>query len=200
MQWELQKHLYSKFLIQYLKSSNIQYFWTKTEARLYQTPVELVSMGYAASSKERISKDESAKGRERTVYTITDQGHSALRAWLGQPAQPPRFEIEGLLKLAYGEQGTRSNFTDRIAEMQRAIVRSGSRDGLCPVVEAPRLSSRLHLSIRMADLTDRVRWVVLDWLAEVRTDAENWETIESTPERVEQAKARYRAVAEQRHG
>ena len=182
-------------LIHYLKGSNVHFFWSKTEARLYQTPGELVSFGFAVASKERISKDPKAKGRQRTVYSITDGGRAALRVWLSTAAQPPSFEIEGLLKLAYGEQGTRADFLDRIQEMQSAIVRTANPGGLASAAESPQLPDRHHLSARMADLTDRVTWVVLEWLADVRSDVEEWDSIETSRERLEEAKAIYRDIA-----
>jgi PadR family transcriptional regulator AphA len=76
--------------------------WTRTEARLYQEPKNLVERGLATSY------DEEHKGRHRTVYSITDEGREELRAWLGRESAPPVHECEALLKICLAEFGTRA--------------------------------------------------------------------------------------------
>jgi hypothetical protein len=56
-------------------------------------------------------EDEPAGKRTRKRYTITSPGRQALRHWLGTPPQGPRFEIEGILRLFYGDQGTTADLT-----------------------------------------------------------------------------------------
>lgn len=37
--------------------------------------------------------------RRRTIYSITERGREALRAWLDQPLTPIALEFEGLLRI-----------------------------------------------------------------------------------------------------
>ena len=148
-------------LIQYMKRSNLRNLWTKTEGRLYETPAELVELGFASARRERISSDPDAAGRERTRYTITRSGRAALRKWLAKPPQPARFEIEGLLKLAYGEQATVQQFISQIEAIQQQMAATAGFQNLLDAAAEPQLPSRHHLSARIADLGDRVGWLVL---------------------------------------
>lgn len=178
-------------LIRYMRGSNVRSFWTKTEGRLYETPVELVDMGYATATRERISNDPKALGRERTLYAITEPGRSALREWLSQPSQPPRLEIEGLLKLAYGEQGTVEDFIAQIVGLQAQLVATANVAGLRRASANPQLPSRHHLSARMADLTDRVKWAVWEWLNELEQEVRGWDDMLESPERLAEAQQLY---------
>ena len=183
-------------LVRYLRTSNLRVIWTKTEARLYETPRELVEAGLATARKERISQETGTKGRERTIYTISRSGRAALRAWLKEPPQPASIAIESLLKLSFGEQGTLDDFIAQIAYLQEAIVSSATPERLRAAADSPQLPARHHISARIADLSDRVGWVVFEWLDELRTDAADWDTIASSPERLEEAKALYKRIGE----
>jgi len=183
-------------LIGYMRSSYVSAFWSKTEARLYETPKELVKFGYAEASKERISQDPAAKGRERTVYTITRAGRTALKAWLQEPPQPPSFEIEPLLKLAFADQGTIESFLAQIGGIRSAILSSARPDVIAAAGENPMVPSRIHLSAHMADLWYRVAVTILEWIDDLETEASNWETTASTPQHTEAGKAHYRALAQ----
>src|SRR5215813_6906298 len=79
---------------------SLRYCWPKAESVLYDEPKRLVRLGLATA------RQEPAGRRTRAVYTITGQGHSALRAWLATPPGPPRFELETMLRLVYADQGT----------------------------------------------------------------------------------------------
>jgi hypothetical protein len=47
----------------------------------------------------------------------------------------------------------------------------------------------------MADLVDRVAKTKLEWLDDVEADAKTWDTISSTPQRLEVGKTHYRVLA-----
>ena len=183
-------------LIQYMQSSYLQSFWSKTESRLYQTPKELVAPGYASSRKERISDRAGSKGRERTVYGITDAGREALAGWLAEPPQAPTFEVEALIKLALADAGTLEGLLLHIESLRTELASGGRIDTVSNAAENPLLPSRVHLASHMADLLDRVVHTVLEWADDFHADVLTWDTVQSTPEHVEQGKARYRALAQ----
>src|SRR6476646_4021826 len=58
------------------------------ESRYYVEPKRLARLGYLEARKEP------GKTRERTVYSLTDAGLEALRAWAGSPLSFPRLEHE----------------------------------------------------------------------------------------------------------
>ena len=183
-------------LIQYMQSSYLRSFWSKTESRLYQTPRELERLGFATATKERISEKKDAKGRQRTVYTITPAGRDALDAWLAAPDLPPSFAIDSLLKLAFADLGTKTELLERIVGIRESVAGGARLDVVQAAAENPQLPSRVHLSAHMADLLDRVVMTFLDWLSEFEEDVAGWETVASSPENTERGKRRYRALAE----
>lgn len=77
--------------------SSVGFFWPFSRAQLYAEPRRLAGEGLLAERQEE-------GGRRRRVYSLTDAGREALRAWLGQPTDAPT-EIRdlGLLKLYFSQ-------------------------------------------------------------------------------------------------
>lgn len=63
------------------------------ESRYYVEPKRLAQLGYLEARKEP------GRTRERTVYTLTDKGLEALRAWGATPVQVTPLKSEALLRL-----------------------------------------------------------------------------------------------------
>jgi PadR family transcriptional regulator, regulatory protein AphA len=72
-------------------------FWPRAQSKLYEEPKKLVALGLARDAVEHTGK------RERTVYTITEDGRDALRHWLGTPGAGPVLEFEQLLQVSFAE-------------------------------------------------------------------------------------------------
>src|SRR3954469_5795260 len=63
------------------------------ESQYYAEPKRLAKLGYLEARKAP------GKTRERTIYTLTEQGVEALRAWGGTPAQLTPIKSEPLIRL-----------------------------------------------------------------------------------------------------
>jgi PadR family transcriptional regulator AphA len=169
-----------------MQRSGTQYLWPRTRSRVFKEPKNLVDHGLATAC--------AATGkRRRTVYTITDEGRSALAAWLGEPGRPPRLEWEALLKVWSGHHGTLSQMRAQLATI-RDQLRSEC-EGLLESIDQldepdyPR-ADRLHLNVLLAEFilaenAARLRWVeqaeatVADWSStgytgDRRRDYEAW--------------------------
>jgi PadR family transcriptional regulator AphA len=83
--------------------------WPRATSRLYEEPKKLVALGWATAATENVGR------RPRTVYTISDQGRAALRAWLTRPGEGPVLEFEQLVKLTFADHGTRDDALRTIA-------------------------------------------------------------------------------------
>jgi len=88
------------------------------ESRYYVEPKRLAALGYLAARKEP------GKTRDRTVYSLTEKGRSALRAWAETPASFTPLKSEALVRLLVadlvGEGPTRESIAalrDEIAEL-----------------------------------------------------------------------------------
>jgi PadR family transcriptional regulator AphA len=75
---------------------SIENFWQVPHTTAYDEPARLAAGGYLAERQE-------GGGRRRKHYTLTDEGHAALRAWAQTPTSaPPQLRDEGLLKIFAG--------------------------------------------------------------------------------------------------
>src|ERR1700745_908165 len=78
------------------------------ESQYYVEPKRLAKLGYLEARKEP------GKTRERTVYTLTEQGLDALREWARTPVRFTPFKSEALLRTLatdlVGEDAVREGF------------------------------------------------------------------------------------------
>jgi len=74
--------------------------WRRADRQLYDAPKRLVELGLITARKET-----SAGRRQRTVYSITPAGRTALMSWIETPIQPSAMEFEGLVRLLFADQG-----------------------------------------------------------------------------------------------
>lgn len=76
---------------------SLRYIWPTSEAHLYREQKRLVRLGWAAAESEVVGR------RPRTRYTITEAGRAALREWAATEPTVPMFEIEGIVRLFFGD-------------------------------------------------------------------------------------------------
>lgn len=78
-------------------AATIGHFWSFPHALLYKEPARLVELGLVTEEREE-------EGRRRRLFTITEAGRQAVRAWLDRPArQPTELRDLGLLQLFFAD-------------------------------------------------------------------------------------------------
>ena len=78
-------------------AATIGHFWSFPHALLYKEPARLVELGLVTEEREE-------DGRRRRLFTITEAGRQAVRAWLDRPArQPTELRDLGLLQLFFAD-------------------------------------------------------------------------------------------------
>jgi DNA-binding PadR family transcriptional regulator len=82
---------------------SIHYYWPRAESHIYEEPKKLVAHGLASATRTHVGK------RPRTVYSITRAGRAALRRWLAAPGHAPLVEFEGLVKVLFAEQSSKTH-------------------------------------------------------------------------------------------
>lgn len=154
---------------------SLRFAWPKSERLLYSEPKKLVEHGLATA------RQESAGQRSRTVYTITDEGRTALAAWTATTPQPPVLEAEALLRLLFAENGTiddllaaLSDMADDAAEMyeQVATINTGYLTGEHPFPQ------RTHLSVLFATFQLELFDLIVKWVDFAKAEIETWPTTE----------------------
>src|SRR6188474_2999347 len=86
------------------------------ESQYYAEPKRLASLGYLEAHREQ------GKTRERTVYTLTDKGLDALRAYARTPVRLTPLKSDPLLRLLIcdlvGEEVTRESLATLRADIE----------------------------------------------------------------------------------
>ncbi|MGI9586076.1 MAG: PadR family transcriptional regulator [Acidimicrobiia bacterium] len=150
---------------------SLRYAWPKSERLLYSEPKRLVERGYATVQQE------DRGNRSRNVYTITQEGREALSDWTGTRTQPPRLEVEALLRLLFADHGSKTElltaldeFEHDIGEHHQAIVElMGSYlEGGHPFPQ------RTHLSVLFATFQIETFKSMERWIEFARTEIETW--------------------------
>jgi DNA-binding PadR family transcriptional regulator len=152
---------------------SLAYCWPKAESVLYGEPKRLVRLGLVD-----VATEPSGNGsRTRAVYAITDAGRASLREWLATEPDPPRFELEVLLRLLYADQGGKPDLTGAVAAA-RAWAREETERGLAQLEEYAAdggpFPDRLHIIVLFADLCSRLIRAVEDWADFAAAEVEAW--------------------------
>ena len=152
---------------------SLRYAWPKSERLLYSEPKKLVELGYATSHQE------DSGGRTRNVYTITAEGRDALGEWTTTRTQPPRLEVEALLRLLFADHGSREDVLGALDELEsdigehhQAIVElmASYLDGGHPFPQ------RTHLSVLFATFQIEMFKAIERWIEFARDEIDEWPT------------------------
>ena len=158
---------------------SLGWIWPRAESRLYEEPKKLVAAGLARSSREHRGR------RPRTVYAITAKGRRELAAWLETPGAGALLEFEALLKVSFGDQGSKqgvlANLDAIIADTQ-ARAATGARlaeeytRGVGPFPE------RLHVSSLMWRFLWEHNATIERWALWARAEVQTWPEVTSQAE------------------
>lgn len=154
---------------------SLRFAWPKSERLLYAEPKKLVEHGLATARRE------SAGQRNRTLYTITDRGRSALTEWTTTTPQPPMLEAEALLRLLFAENGSIDDLVAALDAMaqeaselyeQVATINTGYLDGEHPFPE------RTHLSALFATFQLELFDLIVRWTEFAKAEIASWPSTE----------------------
>jgi PadR family transcriptional regulator AphA len=150
---------------------SLRHAWPKSERLLYSEPKKLVELGFATTHTEAIGN------RSRNVYEITDEGRRVLSEWTNSRTQPPRIEVEALLRLLFADHGTIEDLLGALDELEsdigehhQAIVElMGSYlDGGHPFPQ------RTHLSVLFATFQIEIFKSIERWIDFAREEISHW--------------------------
>jgi len=102
---------------------SLRFVWPASEGHLYREQRRLVELGWA-----RV-EEEPAGARTRKRYFVTPEGTAALTTWLTTEPEEPHFQIEGVLRAFYADQGS----PEDLARSMRATA-AMARDMLSELV------------------------------------------------------------------
>jgi DNA-binding PadR family transcriptional regulator len=94
-----------------LVAKGLDEVWPRAERQMYNAPKRLVAEGYAQARREATGR------RERTVYSITPAGRTALKQWLRTEVHRSSFESEALVRVALADEGELADLRRTLATM-----------------------------------------------------------------------------------
>jgi DNA-binding PadR family transcriptional regulator len=154
---------------------SLRFAWPKSERLLYAEPKKLVEHGLATALQESVGQ------RSRTVYTITDEGRTALQGWMATTPQPPVLEAEALLRLLFAENGSIDDLMAALDQMaadaaemydQVVTINTGYLDGSHPFPQ------RTHLSVLFATFQLELFDLIVKWVDFAKAEVATWPTTE----------------------
>ena len=173
---------------------SLRFAWPKSERLLYAEPKKLVEHGLATALQESVGQ------RTRTVYTITDEGRTALKGWMATTPQPPVLEAEALLRLLFAENGSIDDLMAALDQMaadaaemydQVVTINTGYLDGSHPFPQ------RTHLSVLFATFQLELFELIIRWVDFAKTEVATWPTTEGLG-MTERTEAILHSIREQR--
>ena len=136
------------------------------ESQYYVEPKRLARLGYLDARKEQ------GKTRERTVYTLTEKGLEALRAWAGTPVRYPRIEHEPLTRLLVADLVGEGPVRESLGSLREDIADLSARLDEAEAA-AEHLPHRRKYLLATHRLSRRLLDAHLEWLDEVERELES---------------------------
>ncbi|MEV8099266.1 PadR family transcriptional regulator [Kitasatospora sp. NPDC085879] len=162
---------YSAYGLARQMKRSLHYIWPRAERAIYDEPKNLVAHGLATA------EPEIARGRRRTVYTITAAGRRALREWLGAPCDPPMFESEALVRAMFAEQGSKEDLLAAVRSLREHA--SAMHDEAVAVsrsyVEGPNpFPQRMHINALVGRFVLDYIGMLERWSAWAESEVQQW--------------------------
>jgi DNA-binding PadR family transcriptional regulator len=138
-------------------------FYAAAPSQLYAEPKRLAERGYVAARKAP------GRTRERTIYTLTDRGRDALRAWLAEPARFPRIQNEANIRLLAGDLIDDATIVTSLTAMRTELDELAAllAEGEAMMPNVPHRARYLRLSFSLAR---RLLAAHREWLDEVEAE------------------------------
>src|SRR5258708_5779204 len=112
---------HSGYDIKQLADLSTRHFWATSYGQIYPELRRLTEAGLIKP------QDASRGDRQRTLYSITDQGHETLRTWVADPAiQTLEVRDEMLLKLFFADEMSDKETLRHLGAMVRRHKEAGA--------------------------------------------------------------------------
>jgi DNA-binding PadR family transcriptional regulator len=138
-------------------------FYAAAPSQIYAEPKRLEQLGYLTSQRGP------GRTHDRTVYSLTERGADALRAWLARPAPFPRIQNEANIRLLAGDliddATIVASFTamrDELDELEGLLA-----EGEAIAADVPHRERYLRLSFSLAH---KLLAAHREWIAEIEDE------------------------------
>lgn len=171
---------------------SLNWFWPRTERKLYDEAKRLAHLGLAETTKEKTGE------RPRTVYRVTTEGRDALATWLALESAPAKLESEALLRVFFADGASldelRSTLEQFALDAQNRLDVLAEMSAAFGEPDYP-FGDRRHLNALVARFQFAHHRAAADWAAwaleqtaqwRTSTDAGGWDWTSAVPAPPEQ--------------
>jgi DNA-binding PadR family transcriptional regulator len=146
---------------------SLNWFWPRAERKLYDEPKHLAEHGLAVATEQFTGK------RRSREYTITDEGRTALAAWLEEPSAPRTAEFEGMVKVFFADGGDLPSLR---ATLARIVTEAEERASALGTFAATPLAfpERTHISALTLALGLEQELAILRWGRWAVAEVDSW--------------------------
>lgn len=157
-----------------------RYVWPRAESAIYREAKRLAAMGLIEGEKAYTGK------RSRTVYSITEDGKQALKAWLGTPVSPFSMDFEAMLRIFVLPLGTKDDIIGTLKQVQadaQEMLRFGGEvkqefiDGINVTQD------QVYIRALAVDFFISLLNTVNDWAERALGEIETWDDLEPSAEK-----------------
>lgn len=139
-------------------AQSVSNFWTAAHSQVYQQARRLARDGYL--------REQPVPGaRRKRLLHLTPKGRRAVRTWLRQPARPPQYFSEAMVKVFFARQAGDLDATLRLLEHEREGYREqlAAFEALLPLLE---MEPDQHYPAMTLDLGMRLYRTLVGWCDE----------------------------------
>jgi PadR family transcriptional regulator AphA len=139
-------------------------YYAGTASKIYEQPKRLEQLGYLRSEKRP------GKTRERTYYTLTENGIAALREWVARPSSFPRVQSEAAARVLASDLAQDERDVVQSLQALRAEIAELSEGVDADERRAPTIPHRERQLRLVRSLGRRLLQAHLDWIDEVEQE------------------------------
>jgi PadR family transcriptional regulator, regulatory protein AphA len=167
-------HPWSTYELAQQRVRYFRYVWPRAESAIYREVKRLSTMGLLDGKKEHVGK------RARTVYSITEEGKEALRAWLATPVSPFAMDFEAMIRLFVAPLGTKHEIVttlNRVLDDAREMLRFGGevRQEFLQGISATQ--DQVYIRALAVDFFISLLRMVEAWVERTLEEIESWDDL-----------------------
>jgi PadR family transcriptional regulator, regulatory protein AphA len=155
---------------------NMRFFWPRAESRIFAQARRLEARGLAQTTNSYVGR------RQRTTYSITPNGHAALREWLATPPRATTLECEALLRIMLADFADPSQVQVALAQVRadaQAILEVGRVVGPEYLRGDAPFQDQLHVRAHVLDFLSNHALMLLEWADRTEAITSQWATVSS---------------------
>lgn len=139
---------------------NMRFFWPRADSQIFAEARQLEVRGLARAERSYVGR------RPRTTYSITAEGHEALRQWLSTPPGATSLECEPLLRVMLGDLDDTRQIEVALEQIRadaHAILAVGRVVGPEYLHGTSPFQDQVHVRAHVFDFLSHHALMLLDW-------------------------------------